>query len=311
MSKLDFIPQKETIVTVPHFFPSDRLVCVVEEDAMVILMNEDRVVYELNLQSWKLEDSILATAEGINSPYRPHCDSGYRVSRNGSRFVGFYVRCPTWSEITTRAQAEEHSAAVDIGKARLELNIFDLSGTADQVQTLEMEFAVPEYRRSHKHAIEFSPDLSIVRAHAQIFDLMAPGYLSLSFVDNALDKLQEVEYQKITFSSCNRYLVLTKNGHRIAANEPTAYGIFRIYRAVGRIEKVVIPGLDDLVADGVSAAFHPELPLLMLKYFTCPESRVQEATNYINAIEIDLEALKHTPIKIPQRRFDNYWENTL
>ena len=306
MSKLDFIPQKETIVTVPHFFPSDSLVCVAEEDAMVILMNEDRVVYELNLQSWKLEDSILATAEGINSPYRPHCDSGYQVSRNGSRFVGFYVRCPNWSEITTRAHAEEHSAAVDIGKARLELNIFDLSGTADQVQTIELEFAVPEYRRSHKHAIEFSPDLSIVRAHAQIFDLTAPGYPSLSFVDNALDKLQEVEYQKITFSSCNRYLVLTKNGHRIAANEPTAYGVFRIYRTDGKIEKIAIPGLDNVVADGFSAAFHPEVPLFVLTCFTRPEPSVWNAANYINAIEIDLEALKTSPIDIPEYKLPGF-----
>ena len=267
---------------------------------MVILMNKDRVVYEFDLQSWKLEDSILATAEGINSPYRPHCDSGYRVSRNGSRLVGFYVRCPNWSEATTRAHAEEHSAALDIGKARLELNIFDLSGTADQVQTLELEFAVPEYRRSHGHSIDFSPDLSIVRAHGQIFDLMTPGYPSLSFIGNALEKLQEVQYQIITFSSCNRYLVLTKNNRRRAADESTAYGIFRIYRTNGKIEKIAIPGLDNVVADGFSAAFHPEVPLLVLTCFTRPEPSVRNAANYINAIEIDLEALRTSPIDIPE-----------
>ena len=77
-----------------------------------------------------------------------------------------------------RGYAEEHSAALDISKTRLELKMFDLVGTADQVQTLELEYVEPptldlihcsKRNRTggfltsedfHTHVITFSPDLS-------------------------------------------------------------------------------------------------------------------------------------------------------
>ena len=102
---------------------------MIDEDSLVILVTMDRVMYEIDLQTLKLEDSILATTEGFNSLYRPFCHSGYRISNNGSRIVGFYMRCPEGSE------TEEHLETLDVGKTRLELKFCDLSGTADHVQT--------------------------------------------------------------------------------------------------------------------------------------------------------------------------------
>ena len=300
MNKPSFILQEETIVFVPDFRPTAGSVCVAEEDSMVILVAMDRVVYELDLQSLKLEESILATTEGISSPYRPYCDSGYRISRNGSRIIRFYIRCPERPGTTTRGHAEEDSAAPDIRKTRLELKIFDLSGTADQVQILELEYADPRLPYSHMHVIKFSPDLSIVQAGAHIVDLLAPGHPRLLFPDNPLDKPRQGEKSSITFSPCNRYLVLIQNRNNVAPNRPATYGIFRIYRTINEIEKVAIPGLDYLVADDFSAAFHPELPLLVLTCFTRPEPGVRNAAYYMTAIEIDLEALKPTPIDIPK-----------
>ena len=261
----------------------------------------DRVVYELDLQSLKFEDSILATTEGFNSLYRPSCDSGYRISKNGSRIVGFYIRCPEGSE------TEEHSATLDVGKTRLELKMFDLSGAANQVQTLELEYAEPRSPNLHTHVIAFSPDLSIVQVGAHVFDLLAPGYPRLSFPDNPLDRPRQGEESRITFCSCNRYLVLIKNKD-VTTNEFGTYRIFRIDRAVEKLEKVAVPGLDDLVADGYSysAAFHPELPLLVLMCFKYPKAGVRKASECISAIEIDLEALKHTPIKVPKDMFERY-----
>ena len=277
-----------------------------EEDSMVILVTNDRVVYELDLQSLKLEDGILATTEGINSPYRPYCDSGYRISRNGSRIVELYIRCPDRSEITRRGHAEEHSAALDMGKTRLELRMFDLSGTADQIQTLELEYTEHQSSDSHIHVFEFSPDLSIVQAGAHIFDLLAPGYPRLSFPDNPLNKPRQGENSSITFSSCNRYLVIIKSKDDVTTDKSATHGIFRIYRTVGKIEEVAIPGLGDLVADGFSAAFHPELPLLVLTCWTRPEPGVWSAANCKTAIEIDLEALKSAPIDIPKHGIGVY-----
>ena len=301
MNKPSFIPQEETIVSVPDFFPNRGSVCVAEEDSMVILVtNTDRVVYELELQTLKLEHGILGTTEGINSPYRPYCDQDYRISRNGSRIVGLYIRCPEGSE------TEEYSASLDVSKTRLELKMFDLSGTADQVQTLELEYAEPRSPNLHMHVITFSPDLSIVQAGAHIFDLLAPGHPRLSFPDNLLDRPRQGENLSISFSSCSRYLVLIKSKDDVTTDGFATYGIFRIYREVGKIEKVAIPGLDDLVANGFSAAFHPELPLLALKCFTRSEPGIRNLTKYISAIEINLKTLKHTPIDISKYKDNVY-----
>ena len=300
MNKPSFIPQEETIVFVPDLSPISASVCVVEEDSMIILTTMDRVVYELDFQSLKLKDGILATTVGINSSYQPYCNSDYQISSNGSRIVERCIRCPELPEFTTHDHAEKHSAALDIGMTRLELKMFDLSETADRVQTLKLEYADPQSSSFHIHIITLSPDLSIVQAGAHIFNLLAPGHPLLSFPDDSLDKLREEENSSITFSSCNRYLVLIRNKDDVATEASARCGIFRCYRTVGKIEKVAIPGLGDLVADSFSAAFHPELPLLMLKCFTHPEPGIRNTANYMTVIEIDLEALKPTVIDIPK-----------
>ena len=266
-----------------------------EEGSMVILVSMDRVVYKLELQSLKLEDDILATTESI---YRSYCDSDYRISRSSSRVVRLYIRCPEGSE------TEEHAATLDVGKTRLELKMFDLSGSADQVQSLELEYAERPFPNRHMHVITFSPDLSIVQAGAHVFDLLAPGHPPLSFPDNPLDGPRQGEGLSMTLSSCNRYLVLIKSKDDVTTDELATCGIFQINRPVGEIEKVVIPGLDDLVADRFAAAFHPELPLLVLTCLMRPEPGVRKLAKYISAIEIDLETLKHTSINIPKHSFD-------
>ena len=268
---------------------------------MVILVTVDRVVYDLDLQCLKLENGILGTIGAISSPYRPDCFSGHQISRNGSQIIVFYISCSERPGTTTRGHTEEHSAVLDIAKTRLELRMFDISGTTNQVRILELEFAEPRPPISHRHVIRFSPDLSIVQAGADVFDLLSPGHPRLLFPDNPLEKTRQGKHWSITFSSCNRYLVLIENKDNNATDGFATYGIFRVYRAVGKIEKVVIPGLDDLVADGFSAAFHPEIPLLVLTYFTRPEPGARNTANYINAIEIELEGLKPDHINIPKR----------
>ena len=303
MNKPSFIPQEETIVFVPEFFPMRESVCVAEEDSTIFLVTRGRVVYELDFQCLKLNDRTLATTGPINAPHWPYCDSGYRISRNGSRMIAFYIRCSERSGTTTRGHAEEHSAVLDNGKTRLELKMFDLDGTADQVQSLELQYADHQCSKLHMHVITFSPDLSIVQVGARIYDLCAPGQPRLWFHNNPLDKPRLGANSSITFSSCNRYLVLTESKYDVAANGSATYGIFRIYRTAGKFRKIAVPGLDNMVPDGFSVAFHPGLPLLMLKYIPRPEPNARDATNYINVIEIDLEAPKPTPIDIPKHEF--------
>ena len=151
MNKPGSIPQEETLVFVPEFLPSKGVICVAEEDSTVFLVTMDRVVYELDFQCLTIKDSTLATTEGIISPYWPYCDSGYRISRNGSQLVRFYIGCSERPGTTTCGHAEGHFATLDIGKTRLELKTFGLCGTADQVQILELEYTDPQSSKHHTH----------------------------------------------------------------------------------------------------------------------------------------------------------------
>ena len=85
--------------------------------------------------------------------------------------------------------------------------------------------------------ITFSPDLSIVRVGAHIFNLLAPGHPRLSFPDNSLNKLQEGESIRVTFSSYNRYLVFTKSKDNIVTPQSATYGVFRICRQLEKLRK--------------------------------------------------------------------------
>ena len=320
VSKPSFVPQKETILLVPRFFPasndaSDRFppgstVCVAEEDSMIILVTKHRVVYELDLQRLNFKEDTLSTPGDMNYPYQLYCQRYYRVSDNGCRIVGLYLRCPKWSDATTCGREEEQPASQDCGKTRLELMIFDLSGTAEQVQTVELEYSDPNSPAFHEHVITFSPDLSLLQAGPHVFDLLAPGHPSLSFPDSPLDNLQRGKNSSISFSACNLYLTILEGKNDVTQNKPATLEIFRICRTAGKIDKIVIAGLGDLIADASCAAFHPVLPLLVLTCITRRrrEMDVWDVASSIKVMEIDLEALSFAYIDIPKHELFIYEE---
>ena len=310
VSKPSFVPKEETLLLVPGFppitnrftfsIPIEGTVCVAEEDSMIILVTKDRVVYELDLQCLNFKEDTPSTPGSMNYPYQPYCQRYYRVSNNGCRIIGLYLRCPEWSDATTCGREEEQPASQDFRKTRLELRIFDLSGTDDQVQIVELEYLDTDSPALHQHDTTFSPDLSLLQAGPYVFDLLAPGHPSLSFSDSALDKLRRGENSSVAFSACNLYLSIIEGKDDVAQDKSATFEIFRICRTSGKIEKIAIAGLGDLIADGFRAAFHPVLPLLVLTCITRQENDVLDISNCIKVMEIDLEALNFAYIDIPK-----------
>lgn len=271
-----------------------------EEHSSIFLISEDRVLYELDLQRLNFSDGTLATSGGTDFPHQPYCKNDYRVSTNGSRVVGLCIRCPKWPGVTTYVREEEQSASPDICKTRMELKIVNLSGTLDHAQTIDLEYSDPDSSAVHAHDITLSPDFSLMQAGPHIFDLSAPGHPQLSFPDSPLSRLRSEEGSCIYFSVCGHYLIITEGKNVEADNKFATFGLFRICRAAGHIEKVAIAGLDELVADGFEAAFHPILPLLLLTYVTYHGNDVEDVANVTNVLEIDLEASKVVQIDLPK-----------
>lgn len=177
----------------------------------------------------------------------------------------------------------------------MDLEFIDLSGTADETQRFELEFTDLELPALdfHFHHITFSPDLSMLQAGTDIFDLSAADLEPLCFPDSPLGDLAQSGVPCVSFSSSNEYLVVNKDVGAAAGAAPAMLGLFRTCRPAGMVERLAIAGLEDLVADAILANFHPMLPLLVLTYITHQLD--------VEVIEVDLQELKQMPLAIPEQ----------
>lgn len=305
MNEPSVVTQGNINVFVPGFDPKFRMpggqLCVAEQHSSMFLVSEDRVIYELDLRL-NFSEGVLATSMGTDFPRQPYCKTDYQVTSNGSRIVGLYMRCPQWSGTTTNQCEEEQLVSQGISKTRVELNIVDLSETPDHIQTIELNYSDPESSALHTHDVTLSPDFSVLQAGVHIFDLLAPGHLQLSFPDSLLSSLRREKGACIHFSACSGYLIIIEGKSLDANDEIAVFGLFRIHRAAGKIERLAMVGLDDLAAYGFEAAFHPMLPLLLLTYVTYGRSEFEDVTKATKVVEVDLEASKSVQIDIPKHR---------
>lgn len=182
----------------------------------MFLVSEDRVLYELDSHRLNFREGTILTSQATESPHRPYCNTEYRVSKNGSRVVGLYIRCPKCPGLTTYERDEEQSASPDISKTLIGLHIVDLLDTPGQVETITLEYSDIGLSALHTHDVTFSPDLSILQAGAHIFDLLEPGHPRLCFPDSPLTSLPREKGIRILFSACNGYLVIIE-GYNIKA----------------------------------------------------------------------------------------------
>lgn len=300
MTETNFAHQANTSLFIPDFEPArgHRFgnVFVVEELSKMILVNRNRVLYELDLS---FQDNTLAPPESEIPPPTPHCRKFYGISSDGCRLVEAYTTCSEWVDSTAADRKDEHLNSPDLGMIRTELRLVDLNLETDHLQRLDLVYSEPKLPASHNHVVTFSPDLSMMQAGPHIFDRLAPGHPPLSFPEFPSDALQQKEGSHIAFSSCNGYLVVVKGKDAAATGEPAKLGLFRICRTAGRIETIAIDFIENLVADSISAGFHPTIPLLVLAYITYPGSDTKDIARYIQVMEIDLQELKPNLITVP------------
>ena len=280
----------------------NRYIHVAEESSKIIVVNSNRVVYELDLSRLTFKDDNLAPPESEISPHSPHCQKFYRISSNGCHLVGVYIRCPECSDSTTSDHEDEHSKSLELGETRMELRIVDLSVKTDQMQRMELIYSEPNLSAAHNHVVTFSPDLSMMQAGPHIFDLLTPSHPPLTFPKFPLNVLRQNKDSHISFSSCNSYLIVVEGKDAAANGEPAKFKLFRICRTAGTVEEIATNVLDNLVANRIAAAFHPILPLLVLTYITYPETDTYDNARYITVMETDLQELKPVPIALPKFR---------
>ena len=264
-------------------------ICVVEEDSRIISVNADRELYELDLNSMTFNEATFSPSRSRKSSHEPYCQIHYQLSSNGHHLVAYYLTCHQTFHFTNARLEDEQSESRNSNKTRIELRFVKLSDTAEQMQKIELEYLESERPEVHWHDIQFSPDLSMVRANRQIFDLQASGYPQMSIPNSLLSHLAYGGY--MSFSPCNGYIL----GYLVDA-EPVSFRLFRIYRTTRKIEKLATNGLEDLVGCINQAEFHPMLPLILLTSSACLVSDMGKDLRAIKVVQIDLREPEPVPI---------------
>ena len=291
-----FAPQADTSLLIPGFgysqiYTWSSNICVVEEDSRIISVNKDRELYELDLNSLTFNEGTFSPSRSGKSSHEPYCQIRYQMSSNGHHLVAYYITCHQTFKLTNARLGDEQSESRNSNKTRIELRFVKLSDTAEQMQKIELEYLESEPPKHHWHYIKFSPDLSMVRAGRQIFDLQAPDYPLMSVPNSLLSHLEYGRPSEVSFSSCNDYII----GY-IADVEPVSLGLFRICRTTRKIEELAINGLEDLVGCIGHAEFHPMLPLILLTSNAYRESDMTKDLRAIKVVQIDLREPEPVPI---------------
>ena len=304
------VPQQSYTCVIPdispcfagwYISPCMGNVHVANDSSKVLLVTAHRVLHELELTLLDVQDDRLTTRGYSNYENQPYCRKDYHFSNSGRRVVGVYTSCDAgWDASLLEIPIESFK----LSRTRTELKFADLSGTTDQIQTIELEYLEPHFAPDGTHGVTFSPDLSMLRAGQHIFDLTAPGQPQLRFPESPLTRLRDGADLAIAFSPCNGYLTCVQVSVDREKDEPATFGLFRVCRAAGSIERISITSPEDLLADVMQADFHPTLPLLMLTCIAHWKRDAKGLAKLIRVIEIDLEALRPIQMTLPELDLD-------
>lgn len=276
-------------------------ICVVEEDSRIILVNENRELYEIDLESMTSNEVTLPQSRSRKSPHESYCQRHYQLSSNGHRLVAAYITCPQNFDFTKPRFGDEQSEFRNSNKTRIELRFVEFSATAEQMQKIELEYLEPELPKNHWHPINFSPDLSMLRADRQIIDLQASDYPSMSVPSSLLSHLGYGKGSHLSFSPCNAYLTTFKPVDAAAVVETVNFGLFGVCRTTETIEKLATNDLQDLEGYVNWAAFHPILPLILLTCSACRARDIAQDLEATKVVEVDLREPKLVPIVLLQK----------
>ena len=277
---------------------------VANKSSKILIVTAQRVLHELDLENFNIRDDELATQRHSSYGNQPYCQKYYQLSSSGRRMVGVYIKCDAGSDASLYRSSDSQSEPPTLRRARTELKFADLSGATDQIQTIELHYLDSHSSSLYAHNVTFSPDLSMLRAGHCVFDLAAPGQPQLWFTEPPFTRFRYERDPSISFSPCNGYLTYIEDNVDVAEDIPATFGLFRICRGAGSIERLPIVGLEDLIADVVGAEFHPTLPLLMLTCTVHRKSDVTDLARSIRVIEIELGALRPIQMTLPEHDFD-------
>ena len=286
------------------FSPCMTNVHVANGSSKVFLVTSHRVLHELDLKLLDVQDDGLATQSYSGHRNQPYCWKDYHLSKTGRRVVGVYISCDAGPHASLSQHSEEQSESPRLSRTQMELKFANLFGATDQIETILLDYLDFHSPFDHMRSVTFSPDLSMLGAGSNIFDLAAPGQPQLRFSEAPLPPLRYEANPSIFFSPCNGYLTYIQGNIDIAEDIPATFGLFRICRGAGSIEKLSIFSLEHLIAEVVWAEFHPTLPLLMLTCVAHRESEVKDLAKLIRIIEIDLEALRPVQVTLSQHELN-------
>ena len=146
ISEPGFIPQEETELLIPNITTSydprsngTGKIHVAEDGSMIVLVGDDRELYEIGLERFNLKDGTLTTSRGSTVQHQPYCQRDYLVSNDGLTVVGIYVKCSAWSDTTKCDHEEMQPVSPGFRKTRIELTFVDTSRVADKTRTIELE----------------------------------------------------------------------------------------------------------------------------------------------------------------------------
>ena len=232
-------------------------------------------------------------------PQERICQRSYRVSNSGNCIVGLYARCSHFPPtITHERNWKDKKELNQSSKVEVDLKAVNISGLGDPFQSIHLEYSDPDLSSFHDHSFTFSPDLSILQVGPQIFDLLTPLAPSFSFPDSPLGGLGNRRYiSNLSFSSCNRFMLVITRRNKGIDDGSSKIGIFRISRANREIDVVSIQRINDLVAEYCFVAFNPIFPLFIVIYTTKEVDR--DSQPIFKALEVDPEASRCVQIEIP------------
>ena len=277
---------------------------VANNSSKILIVTAHRVLHELELENFNIRDDELAMQRHSSYGNQPYCQKYYQLSSSGRRMVGVYIKCDAGSDASLYRSSDWQSEPPTLSRARTTLKFADLSGASDQIQTIELHYLDSHSSFAYAHKVTFSPDLSMLRAGHCIFDLAAPGQPQLWFPESPLTRFRNEANPSISFSPCNGYLTYVEDNIDVTEDIPATFGLFRICRHAGNIERLSIVGLEGLIADVVGADFHPTLPLLMLTCMVHRKSDVTDLAELFRVIEIELEALRPVQMTLPEHDLD-------
>ena len=262
-----------------------RRICIIEKSSTLLLISDDRVLYELDIRLLQLtKDHGILPEDPGKAWDRTH--RVRRIDNSGDLIMNIHITDPRDEE---EDEEDTHGTigAADV-RVHVLIEVFHTTGAIHPFQSLRFDYASD----CHSHRVKLSPDLSILRSGPHIFDLRTNLESPLPFNNSPLT---DVEYDprldNVHFSACNRFMSTINDTH-------SKLELFEISRKTREFNKITVERLVDAEARISAANFHPFLPLIIVTYTSEPTNG--DSLKDIRIVEYDLELRQGFEVEGPK-----------